>query len=80
MDLTLSLDGQLLERARKVAAARGKSLDQVIREYLEKMTGGSDLSADMAELRDLSRKSDGRSGGERTRRDDLHGRGSEPRS
>jgi hypothetical protein len=75
MNVTLSLDGQLLDRARKVAAARGKSLNQVIREYLEEMTGGSDPAAETKELRDLSRTSAGRSKGAKIVRDELHERG-----
>ncbi len=75
MNLTLSLDGRLLERARKVAAARGKSLNQVIRDYLEEMTGGSDPALEMRELRELSRRSHGRSKGVKIVRDELHQRG-----
>ena len=75
MNLTLSLDGRLLERARKVAAARGKSLNQVIRDYLEEMTGGSDPAVEMRELRELSRRSQGRSKGVKIVRDELHQRG-----
>ncbi|HEV7515672.1 MAG TPA: DUF6364 family protein [Thermoanaerobaculia bacterium] len=34
-DLTLSLDERLVEEAQKVASAMGKSLNQLIRDYLE---------------------------------------------
>jgi predicted HicB family RNase H-like nuclease len=35
MNLTLAVDDRLVEQARKVAESQGKSLNQVIREYLE---------------------------------------------
>ncbi len=37
MNLTLSLDEKLLERARVAAQAQGKSVNQLVREYLEQM-------------------------------------------
>lgn len=39
MNITLSVDTQVVERARKVALALGKSLNQVIREHLEQLAG-----------------------------------------
>jgi 3-oxoacyl-[acyl-carrier protein] reductase len=41
MNVTLALDSRLVERARKAAAAMGKSLNQAIREYLETLAGAS---------------------------------------
>ena len=38
MNLTLSIDERLVEEARKVASAMGKSVNQVIRDYLEQLT------------------------------------------
>jgi predicted HicB family RNase H-like nuclease len=35
MNLTLSVDERLVEEARKVAAAMGKSVNQLVRDYLE---------------------------------------------
>ncbi len=45
MNLTLSIDERLVERARKVARAMGKSLNQLVREYLSELTAG-----DVAEM------------------------------
>lgn len=39
MNLTLSIDQELLERARVVAAGRGTSLNQLVRDLLEAETG-----------------------------------------
>lgn len=52
MNLTLSLDEQLVEQARIVAAARGISLNRMIREELERMTAavsGDDLVQELEE-------------------------------
>ena len=35
MNLTLAVDDRLVEHARKIAESQGKSLNQVIREFLE---------------------------------------------
>jgi len=72
MNVTLSVDEQLLARARKKAAALGKSLNQAIRDYLERLAGGDDPERSIEELRRLSGK--GSSGGRRLDRDELHGR------
>ena len=39
MNVTLSLSEKVLERARKLAARRGISLNQMIRDYLSEVTG-----------------------------------------
>jgi len=39
MNVTLSLGDKLLERARRLAARRGISLNQMIRDYLAEVTG-----------------------------------------
>jgi len=72
MNVTLSIPPQLVERARKKAAALGKSLNQVIRETLERLAGGDDPERSIEELRRLSGK--GSSRGRRIVRDDLHAR------
>lgn len=46
MNLTLSIDDRLVAEARKVAEARGMSLNQMVREELERLTSrvsGDDL-------------------------------------
>jgi uncharacterized protein DUF6364 len=74
MNLTLSVDEQLVERARKVARAMGKSLNELVREYLRNLAGDDDAKRDMEELRVLSRRGKGRSGGWRFNREELHER------
>jgi hypothetical protein len=45
MNLTLSIDERLVEQARTIAAGRGKSLNQLIRDLLEAETGMHDGAA-----------------------------------
>jgi hypothetical protein len=40
MNLTLAIDEQVAERARAAANKLGKSLNQVVRDYLEQLGGG----------------------------------------
>jgi hypothetical protein len=68
------MDEQLVERARKVARAMGKSLNQLVREYLRELTAGDDPRRDMEELRELSRRGRGNSRGWRFNREELHER------
>ena len=72
MNVTLSIDDQLVERARKRAAALGKSLNQVIRDYLERLAGSDDPERSIEEFERLSGQGD--SGGWRFDRDEIHGR------
>lgn len=45
MNITLSIDEHLAERAREVARAHGTSLNDMIRRYLESVTGIDDRAA-----------------------------------
>jgi hypothetical protein len=72
MNLTLSLDDQLVHRARKKAEALGKSLNQLIRDYLQTIAGGEDAERSIAEFKRLSGK--GHSHGWRFNRDEIHER------
>lgn len=74
MNLTLSVDERTVEKARRAAQAMGKSLNQVIRDYLEQMAGDAQVDDDIAELRRLSMTGEGHSKGWRFNRDDLHDR------
>ncbi len=74
MNLTLSVDEQTAARARKRARAMGKSLNQLVREFLERLGGNDDAASDVAELRRLSVPARGRSRGWRFDRDELHER------
>lgn len=72
MNLTLSVDERLVSHARKRAEALGKSLNQLIREYLQQLAGGTDIEAELDELRRLSGK--GNSHGWKFNRDEIHER------
>ncbi len=74
MNVTLSLDRQVVERARKVAQSMGKSLNQLVREYLEHVTAQSEAERDVQELRRLSIEAGGQSRGWRFDRDELYER------
>lgn len=41
MNITLSVDEQVAQRAREAAQKMGKSLNQMVRDYLEQLAGGS---------------------------------------
>jgi hypothetical protein len=72
MNLTLSVDEQLVEQARKRASALGKSLNQLIRDYLQTLAGGDNPERSIDEFRKLSGKGDSR--GWRFNRDEIHER------
>ena len=71
MNLTLSLDDRLLQEARRVATSMNKSLNQMIREYLERLTARDDAKRDIEELERLSLPAQGDSRGWRFDRDEI---------
>jgi hypothetical protein len=72
MNVTLSIDEQLVSRARKRAEALGKSLNQLIRDYLHQLTGGDDPERSIQEFESLSGQ--GHSRGWRFDRNEIHER------
>ena len=74
MNLTLSVDDAVVESARRHAEALGKSLNQLVREYLERLAGKSDLEAAAAEFREISRNPQGNSRGWKFNREEIHER------
>ena len=74
MNITLAIDDDLVRDARQAANAMGKSLNQLVREYLEQLTGRDQPKRDVAELRRLSAEAGGRSRGWRFDRYELHER------
>ena len=72
MNVTLSIDEQLVARARKKAEALGKSLNQLIRDYLQTVTGGDDPEGSIKEFKQLSGQ--GNSRGLWFNRDEIHAR------
>ena len=74
MNLTLSVDDTLVEEARRLAQARGTSLNQLVREYLEHLVRPRSASDFSTELRRLSALGRGDSRGWRFNREELHER------
>lgn len=72
MNVTLSIDDQLVSRARRKAEAMGKSLNQLVRDYLQRVAGGDDPERSIEEFRHLSGR--GNSRGWRFNRDEIHDR------
>jgi replicative DNA helicase len=72
MNVTLSIDDQLVSRARQKAQAMGKSLNQLIRDYLQSVAGGGDPERSIEEFKRLSDQ--GHSRGWRFNRDEIHER------
>ena len=72
VNITLSIEDQLVNRARKKAKAMGKSLNQLIRDHLQSIVGGEDQEQSIDEFKRLSGM--GHSRGWRFNRDEIHGR------
>lgn len=75
MNVTLSIDDEVLRKARRKAESMGTSVNQLIRDYLEQLSGKSDPAEDAAEFERLSSLTHGHSGGWKFNRDELHERG-----
>ncbi len=74
MNVTLSVDEELLKRAREHAARRGTSLNQLIRDFLSQLTSGASANETVRELRELWASSESTSGGRKWTRDELYDR------
>lgn len=74
MNLTLSVDDEVVQSARRRAESLGTSINQLVREYLEQLAGKSDLIRDAEEFRRLSRLAKGHSRGWKFNREELHER------
>ena len=74
MNVTLSIDDEIIREARRRAEAMGTSVNQLVREYLEQFAGSDDRSADAAEFEKLSRLACGDSRGWKFNREELHRR------
>ena len=74
VNITLAIDDDLVKSAREVAGAMGKSLNQVVREYLEHLTDRDRAERDALELERLSAESGGSSGGQSWSREEIHDR------
>ncbi|OGQ22218.1 MAG: hypothetical protein A2138_08580 [Deltaproteobacteria bacterium RBG_16_71_12] len=72
MNLTLSVDEEIVERARDAARQQGTSLNALIRQYLESLAGrrtGAELARELARQ---WKQHSGRSGKTRARREDAY--------
>ena len=74
-NLTITIDDDLLRRARLRAAEQGTSVNAILREYLEALAGGRDVRTSAVEkLIGLSRTARSRRGRKRWTREELHER------
>ena len=74
MNVTLSIDEAVVERARRLAERRGTSMNQLIRDYLEEVTASESPEAALRELEKMWAEGRGRSTGEVWKREDLYDR------
>jgi hypothetical protein len=74
VNVTLSIDDEVILEARRRAEALGTSVNQLVRQYLEELAGKRDSNADAAEFERLSRDAQGNSGGWKFNREELHER------
>jgi antitoxin component of RelBE/YafQ-DinJ toxin-antitoxin module len=74
VNITLSVDDEVVLQARRRAEALGTSVNQMVREYLEQLAGKSDPNEDAAEFERLSRIAHGNSRGWKFNREEIHER------
>ncbi|MEO8297650.1 MAG: DUF6364 family protein [Burkholderiales bacterium] len=72
MNITLSVDEQVAERARAAAQAMGKSLNQAVRDYLEQLGGGQQLQAELDAFERSALSSPGQLRGWKFDRDEVN--------
>lgn len=72
MNITLYVDDRVVEQARKAAQAMGKSLDQIVLDYLDQLAGQAQREAVVEEVKAISMKGRGPSAGWRFDRDEVH--------
>ncbi len=78
-NLTLSVEDNVLKKARLRALERGTSVNQLVRQYLAKLAAneraeGARREALIAEIDALARKVRGGTGGRKWKREDLYER------
>jgi antitoxin component of RelBE/YafQ-DinJ toxin-antitoxin module len=74
MNLTLSVDDEVVHQARRRAEAMGTSVNQLVREYLQQLAGKPDRAALVKEFRELTRNAKGDSKGWKFNREEIHER------
>ena len=73
MNVTLSIDARVVAEARRIAAVRCTTLNQIIRDYLNDLTRVDDVDSTLDQLEQVWSESTGRSRGAWTR-EELHER------
>ena len=71
-NVTLSVDEELLEKAREILRASGKTVNQGFREYLQHIAGEANLDEEIAAFR--TRAGQGNSQGWKWNREDAYER------
>jgi Family of unknown function (DUF6364) len=71
-NITLSVDEATLKKAREAARHRGRSLNALIREYLEELAGAKHRARAVANLRRLWAEGGGHSGGRKIKREEAY--------
>lgn len=74
VNVTLSIDDDVIREARRRAEVMGTSVNQLVRDYLERFAGKRDPRADAEELRRLSLLAHGDRRGWKFNRDEVHER------
>ena len=74
MNITLSIDERLAEKARAVAAAMGKSLNQAVRDHLEQLAGQSALQTELQAFEKSALSTPGRLNGWKFNREEANRR------
>ena len=74
MNITLSVDEQVADKARRAASAMGKSLNQAVRDYLETLAGAEQRAAELRAFEASALATPGRLGGWRFNRDEANAR------
>jgi replicative DNA helicase len=74
MNITLSIDDEIVRRARQRAESMGTSVNQVVRDYLQLFAGAGGSQALAEEFRSLSLAARGDRRGWKFDRDELHER------
>ena len=74
MNITLSADAELIRRSREYAKAHNTSLNQLVRDYLTSLAGGSEAEKAAAEFVRLANSMPGCSDGVQYSRDSIYDR------
>jgi predicted transcriptional regulator len=74
MNLTLSVDDEIVRQVRRIAEATGTSVNQLVRDYLAQLAGSTDHEADAREIERLSSIANGNSRGWKFNREEIYER------